>query len=101
MKNKPQLSAEMEGKLRLLLDETIEGMEGYVESDRNMIYSDALFCGLFDSQKHFLATALEEQKQHIITELRQVTEVHGYLSGKDCEKVARFIENLDKPEPEI
>lgn len=45
--------------------------------------------------------AVEEYKTHLIQEFRQVTEVHSYLSGKDCEKVIRFIENLDKPQPEI
>lgn len=74
MTTPPQLPESIERKLRLLIDENIENMESYVEEDGKLLYSDALFCRLFDQLRPFIAQQLQTQREELEREKLEMLE---------------------------
>lgn len=66
MQTEPQLSAEMEKRLSNLLFEEL--VTGLLDSKYRVFRPN-----IYDKLKHFLATALEEQKQDVLAEIEGVT----------------------------
>jgi len=43
----------------------------------------------------------EKERKSIVANLKQVTRIHNYLDKEVLNKVIKFINNFDKPSPQI
>ena len=82
--------------LRLYIDEEIEGMESYIETDSNKLYADELFERLFNGLQDFIEKQIDSVKAQAYKDIMTIRKNGEEMSKITIERLEREIKEAKR-----